>query len=120
MLLFVSVLEVFLETGELLCVRKGRQVHLQSGGWRLPDAMHVVREYHSVDGLRLPGRLDGGRRWVTSPTDDPGLIPVASDAASVEDILRELETTKVPERAGRALDHETEDAFERLRVSGYL
>jgi sulfate adenylyltransferase subunit 2 len=26
----------------------------------------------------------------------------------------------VPERAGRALDHETEDAFERLRVAGYL
>jgi len=24
------------------------------------------------------------------------------------------------ERAGRALDHETEDAFERLRVAGYL
>ena len=23
-------------------------------------------------------------------------------------------------RAGRALDHETEDAFERLRVAGYL
>jgi hypothetical protein len=26
----------------------------------------------------------------------------------------------VPERAGRTLDHETEDAFERLRVAGYL
>jgi sulfate adenylyltransferase subunit 2 len=26
----------------------------------------------------------------------------------------------VPERSGRALDHETEDAFERLRVAGYL
>jgi len=37
-----------------------------------------------------------------------------------EEILAELEATKVPERAGRALDHETEDAFERLRVAGYL
>ena len=35
-------------------------------------------------------------------------------------LLHELERTKVPERAGRALDHETEDAFERLRVAGYL
>jgi sulfate adenylyltransferase subunit 2 len=26
----------------------------------------------------------------------------------------------VPERSGRAMDHESEDAFERLRVSGYL
>jgi len=46
--------------------------------------------------------------------------PVDSDATTIEQILIELETTKEPERAGRALDHETEDAFERLRVAGYL
>ena len=46
--------------------------------------------------------------------------PVASKAATIDDILIELEQTKVPERSGRALDHETEDAFERLRVAGYL
>lgn len=46
--------------------------------------------------------------------------PVSSQAASIEQILIELENTKEPERAGRALDHETEDAFERLRVAGYL
>ena len=46
--------------------------------------------------------------------------PVASTASNIEEILIELNNTKVPERAGRALDHETEDAFERLRVAGYL
>ena len=46
--------------------------------------------------------------------------PVASTASSIEEILTELDATTVPERAGRALDHETEDAFERLRVAGYL
>ncbi len=46
--------------------------------------------------------------------------PVVSNASSIEEILIELDGTKVPERAGRALDHETEDAFERLRVAGYL
>ena len=46
--------------------------------------------------------------------------PVASTAANIDEILIELEQTRVPERAGRALDHETEDAFERLRVAGYL
>ncbi|WP_029581683.1 sulfate adenylyltransferase subunit CysD [Bradyrhizobium sp. URHD0069] len=46
--------------------------------------------------------------------------PVASTASSIEEILIELDGTKVPERSGRALDHETEDAFERLRVAGYL
>ncbi|MEC8876981.1 MAG: sulfate adenylyltransferase, partial [Pseudomonadota bacterium] len=29
-------------------------------------------------------------------------------------------TTKISERSGRSMDHETEDAFERLRSSGYL
>lgn len=47
-------------------------------------------------------------------------FPVASTATDIPQILAELEQTKVPERAGRALDHETEDAFERLRVAGYL
>ena len=46
--------------------------------------------------------------------------PVASTASNIEEILIELDGTKVPERSGRALDHETEDAFERLRVAGYL
>ena len=46
--------------------------------------------------------------------------PVVSDASNIAEILAELKATKIPERAGRALDHETEDAFERLRVAGYL
>jgi sulfate adenylyltransferase subunit 2 len=47
-------------------------------------------------------------------------FPVASQAGSIEEIIAELDTTKTPERAGRAMDHEAEDAFERLRVAGYL
>jgi sulfate adenylyltransferase subunit 2 len=46
--------------------------------------------------------------------------PVASTASTIAEILVELDGTTIPERAGRALDHETEDAFERLRVAGYL
>ena len=45
---------------------------------------------------------------------------MASTASNIDEILIELDQTKVPERAGRALDHETEDAFELLRVAGYL
>ena len=40
--------------------------------------------------------------------------PVASTASSIDEILIELDATKVPERAGRALDHETEG---RLRAA---
>jgi sulfate adenylyltransferase subunit 2 len=47
-------------------------------------------------------------------------FPIASDAATLDAIIAELETTRAPERAGRAMDHESEDAFERLRTAGYM
>jgi sulfate adenylyltransferase subunit 2 len=46
--------------------------------------------------------------------------PVASTATTIDEIIEELRTTKVSERSGRAMDHESEDAFERLRADGYL
>jgi sulfate adenylyltransferase subunit 2 len=46
--------------------------------------------------------------------------PIASDAATIDDIIAELERTKIPERSGRAMDHEAEDSFERLRAAGYM
>jgi len=45
---------------------------------------------------------------------------VASTATTVDEIIAELETTKVAERSGRAQDKESEDAFERLRAGGYM
>lgn len=47
-------------------------------------------------------------------------FPVESEAATIDDIIHELETTKTSERSGRAMDYETEDSFERLRASGYM
>jgi len=47
-------------------------------------------------------------------------VPVPSNAATISEIIAELETTKAPERAGRVMDNETEDAFERLRTGGYM
>ncbi len=46
--------------------------------------------------------------------------PIPSDASSIEEIIEELLATKTAERSGRVMDHESEDAFERLRLSGYL
>jgi len=46
--------------------------------------------------------------------------PIESNAASVAEIIRELEHTRDSERSGRAMDHEREDAFERLRAAGYM
>jgi sulfate adenylyltransferase subunit 2 len=47
-------------------------------------------------------------------------FPVASTAATIAAIIAELESSREPERAGRAMDHESEDAFERLRAQGYM
>lgn len=47
-------------------------------------------------------------------------IPVPSNAASVAEIIAELAITRQSERAGRTMDNESEDAFERLRASGYM
>lgn len=47
-------------------------------------------------------------------------FPVDSNASSIEEIIEELETTNTSERAGRTMDKETEDSFEKLRARGYM
>ncbi|WP_439814262.1 sulfate adenylyltransferase subunit CysD [Zavarzinia sp. CC-PAN008] len=47
-------------------------------------------------------------------------FPIDSNAATIPEIIDELVATRAPERAGRAMDHESEDAFERMRAGGYL
>jgi sulfate adenylyltransferase subunit 2 len=47
-------------------------------------------------------------------------FPIESRAETLDQIISELEQTRTEERAGRAMDHESEDAFERLRADGYM
>ena len=60
-----------------------------------------------------------GKRY-RSLGDEDITSPVPSTATTFDEIIAELETTRVAERSGRAMDHEAEDSFERLRASGYL
>ncbi len=69
----------------------------------------IVDLYYARDGKRY-----------RSLGDQDITAPVASTASTIEEIIAELEETKVAERSGRAMDHEAEDAFERLRVAGYM
>jgi sulfate adenylyltransferase subunit 2 len=46
--------------------------------------------------------------------------PVVSNAATVDDIIHELETTKTSERAGRAQDKEDTYTMQKLRALGYM
>ena len=50
----------------------------------------------------------------------PCTKPVPSQATTVPEIIEELKATKTSERSTRAQDQESEDAFERLRASGYM
>jgi sulfate adenylyltransferase subunit 2 len=50
----------------------------------------------------------------------PCCEPVDSDAQTLDEILRELETTRIGERQGRAQDKETAYAMQQLRALGYM
>ncbi|GAB4195426.1 MAG: sulfate adenylyltransferase subunit 2 [Thalassobaculales bacterium] len=73
------------------------------------EGIPVVDLYFARDGKRFRSLGDTD---ITFPVDSP--------AATVDEIIAELEVTRVPERSGRAMDNETEDAFERLRRAGYM
>lgn len=73
------------------------------------EAIPVVDLYFARDGRRY-------RSLGCAPCTGT----MASSAANVDDIIAELAGTSVAERAGRAQDKESEDAFERLRASGYM
>lgn len=61
----------------------------------------------------------GGRRY-RSLGCAPCTGSIESGASSVREIVEELRATRTSERAGRAQDKESEDAFERLRAGGYM
>jgi len=79
--------------------------------WRYTEreAIPTVPLYFARDGKRY-----------RSLGDSDITFPIDSNATTIPEIVEELETTKIAERAGRAMDHEAEDAFERLRADGYM
>jgi sulfate adenylyltransferase subunit 2 len=79
--------------------------------WRYTkrENIPVVPLYFSKEGKRYRSL---GEKNIT--------FPVESDALTIDDIIHELENTKTAERSGRAMDHESEDSFEKLRAQGYM
>jgi sulfate adenylyltransferase subunit 2 len=47
-------------------------------------------------------------------------IPLKSNSKNVDDIIKELETTKEEERSGRSMDKEREYVMQKLRSLGYM
>lgn len=60
-----------------------------------------------------------GKRY-RSLGDKDITFPVKSSATTVDEIIEELRVSKTTERSGRAMDHEEENVFERLRTKGYM
>ena len=85
--------------------------------WNEVDIWRYTKR-ENIPAIELYFAKDGKR--YRSLGDEDITKPVASTAATVDEIIAELETTHVAERSGRAMDHEAEDSFERLRASGYL
>lgn len=79
--------------------------------WRYTKREQIpyVNLYLARDGMRYRSL---GEKNITRP--------IPSDAASIDEIIAELEATREPERAGRVMDNESEDSFERLRTAGYM
>jgi len=51
---------------------------------------------------------------------EPCTFPIESNAATIDDIVAELKTTKIAERAGRAQDKERAHTMQELRALGYM
>lgn len=91
--------------------------------------VHPLLHWSEIDIWRYTLREDiptvplyfarAGKRY-RSLGDEDITFPIESDARTIEEIIAELETITTAERAGRAMDHEAEDAFERLRADGYM
>jgi len=80
-----------------------------------------IWQYTRREGIPIiPLYLSRGGKRYRSLGDADITAPIASDASTLDEIIAELDATKIPERSGRAMDHESEDAFERLRTAGYL
>ena len=87
--------------------------------WSEIDNWHcTAREGNPV--ISLCYVKDGKRYRSLGWGDEDKTHPVESKASTIGEITAELAVTRVAERAGRAMDHEAEDSFERLRADGYM
>ncbi|HVF63593.1 MAG TPA: hypothetical protein VNE58_06345 [Casimicrobiaceae bacterium] len=73
------------------------------------ERIPICKLHFARDGRRFRSL---GERGIT--------LPIASNADSIDAIIDELANTTIEERAVRSMDHEREDAFERLRASGSM
>lgn len=79
--------------------------------------LYYAKKYNEFEGRDFGGKMmrfrSLGEKGITWPTE--------SSAATIEEIILELRTTKTSERSGRPMGaDEDESSFERLRADGYM
>ncbi len=79
--------------------------------------LYLARQYFTLEGRDFGGKImrfrSLGEKGITWPLESP--------ASTIDEIIEELRTTKVPERSGRPMGaDEDESSFERLRAAGYM
>jgi len=85
--------------------------------WREIDIWHYIkRENLPVNPLYFARQ---GKRY-RSLGCQTCCSPVPSEAASVDEIIAELQATRTAERAGRAQDKEDAYTMQKLRALGYM
>ena len=85
--------------------------------WTEVDIWHYIRR-EEIPVVPLYFARSGKR--FRSLGEEGITLPIDSHADTVDAIVAEVAATRVAERSGRAMDHEAEDAFERLRTAGYM
>ena len=80
-----------------------------------------VWRYIQREKIRVPDLYfsRGGKRY-RSLGCHPITHPIESDAATIDEIIGELDATRTSERAGRAQDHHEPHAMQKLRAKGFL
>jgi len=86
-------------------------------GWTEIDIWRYI-EREGIEVCPLYFARDGKR--FRSLGCAPCTGPISSNAATVAQIIEELEHDKTPERAGRAQDQEAAYAMQKLRARGYM
>ncbi len=103
-------------------VGKGEHVRVQPLlDWTEIDIWRYIdREGIPIPQMYFARERDGKMMRFRSLGCWPITMPVESSASTIAEIIEELRTTKVSERAGRAQDHHERNAMQKLRAKGFM
>lgn len=89
--------------------------------WREIDIWQYIRkEKIPIVNLYFAKKIDNGWMRYRSIGCEPCVVPIPSKAKTIDEIIEELKTTKIAERAGRIQDKEKAYMMAKLRALGYM